>query len=126
MREMRMQGYNEMIRKVKPKAIICYGEPFKEMQGKIIHIDYAKTNNLNQKDAKDIFYIKKTVDTYVVKKVVAENENIPETTLQNHLKKILNGVGKATHQQEKVHAQERESQVLYARGLLCTLKQELR
>lgn len=32
-----------------------------------------------------------------------ENENIPETTLQNHLEKILNGVGKATHQQEKVH-----------------------
>lgn len=54
-----MQGYNEMIRKVKPKAIICYGEPFEEMQGRIIHIDYAKTNNLNQKDAKDIFYIKK-------------------------------------------------------------------
>lgn len=78
------------------------------MQGRIIHIDYAKTNNLNQKDAKDIFISKKTVDTYVVKKVVAalvvaENENIPETTLQNHLEKILNGVGKATHQQEKVH-----------------------
>lgn len=54
-----MQGYNEMIRKVKPKAVICYGEPFEEMHGKIIHIDYAKTNNLNQKDAKGIFYIKK-------------------------------------------------------------------
>lgn len=55
-----MQGYNEMIRKVKPKAVICYGEPFEDMQGKIIPIDYAKTNNLNQKGIKDIFYIKKT------------------------------------------------------------------
>ena len=57
-----MQGYNEMIRKVKPKAVICYGEPFEEMQGKIITVDYAKTNNLNQKGIKDIFYIKKTYE----------------------------------------------------------------
>lgn len=55
-----MQGYNEMIRKVKPKAVICYGEPFEEMQGRIIPIDYAKTNNLSPKSNKDIFYIKKT------------------------------------------------------------------
>lgn len=55
-----MQGYNEMIRKVKPKAIICYGEPFEEMQGKIIPIDYAKTNNLNSKSVSDVIYIKKT------------------------------------------------------------------
>lgn len=50
-----MQGYNEMIRKVKPEAVICYGKPFEEMQGKIIPIDYAKTNNLSTKT-----YIKKT------------------------------------------------------------------
>ena len=35
--------------------------------------------------------------------VVAENENIPEMTPQNHLGKISNGVEKVTHQQEKVH-----------------------
>ncbi|MBQ2848487.1 MAG: DUF4417 domain-containing protein [Clostridia bacterium] len=56
-----MQGYNEMIRKVKPKAVICYGEPFEEMQGKIIPIDYSKTNNLNSKSVSgDRIYIKKT------------------------------------------------------------------
>lgn len=55
-----MQGYNEMIRKVKPKSVICYGEPFEEMQGKIIPIDYAKTNNLNSKSISDRVYIKKT------------------------------------------------------------------
>lgn len=40
-----MQGYNELIRKIKPQAVICYGEPFEEMQGNIIPVDYAKTNN---------------------------------------------------------------------------------
>ncbi len=40
-----MQGYNELIRKIKTKAVICYGEPFEEMQGNIIPVDYAETNN---------------------------------------------------------------------------------
>lgn len=46
-----MAGYKEMLRRIKPKAIICYGEPFEEMDGKIIVIDYAKTNNLSQEKA---------------------------------------------------------------------------
>lgn len=41
-----MAGYKEMLRRIKPKAIICYGEPFEEMEGKLIVVDYAKTNNL--------------------------------------------------------------------------------
>lgn len=40
-----MQGYEEMMRKIKPQAVICYGEPFEEMKGKIIKVDYAQTNN---------------------------------------------------------------------------------
>lgn len=40
-----MQGYEEMMRKIKPKVVICYGEPFEEMKGKIITVDYAQTNN---------------------------------------------------------------------------------
>ena len=40
-----MQGYEEMMRKIKPKAVICYGEPFEEMNGKIITVDYAETNH---------------------------------------------------------------------------------
>ena len=40
-----MQGYEEMMRKIKPKAVICYGEPFEEIKGKIITVDYAQTNN---------------------------------------------------------------------------------
>lgn len=41
-----MAGYNEMLHRIKPTAIICYGEPFTEMKGNLITIDYAKTNNL--------------------------------------------------------------------------------
>lgn len=46
-----MAGYKEMLRRINPKAIICYGEPFEEMDGKLIVIDYAKTNNLSQEKA---------------------------------------------------------------------------
>lgn len=48
-----MQGYNEMLRRIKPEKIICYGKPFEEMKGNIIEVDYATTNNLD-----------KTFDTY--------------------------------------------------------------
>ena len=44
-----MQGYNEMLRRIEPNAIICYCEPFEEMEGNIIKIDYAETNRLLQK-----------------------------------------------------------------------------
>lgn len=59
-----MQGYNELIRKIKPKAIICYGEPFEEMQGKIITVDYAETNNLYSKNFNDSVFIHKTYVYY--------------------------------------------------------------
>ena len=60
-----LQGYNELIRKVKPQAVICYGEPFEEMQGKIITIDYAQTNNYTKEDDRKKGYIKK-VTGYVL------------------------------------------------------------
>ena len=44
-----MQGYKEMIKRIEPKAIICYSTPFEEMTGNIISINYAETNNLSSK-----------------------------------------------------------------------------
>lgn len=41
-----MLGYNEMLSRIKPSKIICYGKPFDEMKGDIIEVDYAQTNNL--------------------------------------------------------------------------------
>lgn len=44
-------GYNEMLSRIKPSKIICYGKPFEEMKGDIIKVDYAKTNNLQNQTA---------------------------------------------------------------------------
>ncbi len=35
-----LRGYNEMLKQINPQVVICYGKPFKEMQGNIIPIDY--------------------------------------------------------------------------------------
>lgn len=46
-----MLGYNEMLSRIKPSKIICYGKPFDEMKGDIIEVDYAKTNNLQKSNS---------------------------------------------------------------------------
>ena len=43
-----LQGYDEMLRKLKPNTVICYGTPFAEMKGKIIEVDYAESNHLSK------------------------------------------------------------------------------
>ena len=35
-----MRGYNEMLNRIQPDKIICYGTPFPEMQGDIIVVNY--------------------------------------------------------------------------------------
>ena len=39
-KEFFMKGYNEMFKRIKPEKIICYSEPFEEMEGDIIYVDY--------------------------------------------------------------------------------------
>lgn len=39
-KELFMKGYNEMLRRIEPELVICYSEPFPEMQGNILYIDY--------------------------------------------------------------------------------------
>ena len=60
-----MQGYNEMLRRIKPSKIICYGKPFDEMKGDIVEVDYATTNNLDKSFDSYGGYIKRSVG-YVV------------------------------------------------------------
>ncbi len=38
-----LKGYNEMLRQIEPSAIICFGEPFEEMRGRIIAVDYLSS-----------------------------------------------------------------------------------
>ena len=41
-----MRGYNEMLRKLEPEKIICFGSPFDEMQGNIITVDYRESRKV--------------------------------------------------------------------------------
>ena len=63
-KELFMQGYHELLRKIQPSAIICYGKPFEEMKGNVIEVDYNKTNNRTKR-----YVIHKTYifDDYVEK-----------------------------------------------------------
>lgn len=45
-----LQGYREMLRRIEPEAIICYAAPFDEMEGNVIHVDYAETNHLRPRE----------------------------------------------------------------------------
>ena len=49
-----MLGYNEMLSRIKPSKIICYGKPFDEMKGDVIEVDYGEANNLSKG-----YYVKK-------------------------------------------------------------------
>ena len=35
-----MQGFNYMLDRIEPEAIICFGKPFSEMKGNILTVDY--------------------------------------------------------------------------------------
>ena len=35
-----MKGYRELLRRVEPERIICYNEPFPEMEGNIVYVNY--------------------------------------------------------------------------------------
>ncbi len=39
-----MTGYNEMLRQLEPERIICYCDPFPEMTGNIIPVDYQRSS----------------------------------------------------------------------------------
>lgn len=43
-----MHGYNAMLNKLEPEAIICFGKPFKEMQGNIIEVDYIQSRKVER------------------------------------------------------------------------------
>lgn len=35
-----LRGYSAMLEKIQPTAVICFGDPFPEMQGNIVPVDY--------------------------------------------------------------------------------------
>ena len=41
-----MRGYNTMLEKIQPSKIICFGTPFKEMDGNIVNVDYMESRKV--------------------------------------------------------------------------------
>ena len=41
-----LRGYNAMLDKISPTAIICFGSPFEEMCGNIISVDYRSSRKV--------------------------------------------------------------------------------
>ncbi len=39
-KELFMNGYRELLRRIQPEYVICYSDPFPEMEGNIIYVDY--------------------------------------------------------------------------------------
>ena len=93
-----------MLRRIKPKAIICYGEPFVEMEGKLIVVDYAKTNNLSSEKqlGKPItkyiqgFILKGGGAPAVVGAVSELSPNFPAGIPQNVPGKVMSGAAEAS------------------------------
>lgn len=56
-----MQGFNEMLKRIHPSTVICYGKAFDEMKGNIIEVSYEETNNLKSTHSiTSLYYVKKT------------------------------------------------------------------
>lgn len=49
-KEFFLKGYNEMLQQLEPERIICYNEPFPEMQGNIVFVDYELSSWKYQND----------------------------------------------------------------------------
>ena len=41
-----LRGYNEMLKRIQPSKVICFGTPFPQMQGNIITIDYMASQKV--------------------------------------------------------------------------------
>ena len=41
-----MRGYNEMLKRIQPSKVICFGTPFPEMKGNIIAVDYMASRKV--------------------------------------------------------------------------------
>lgn len=80
-KEFFMKGYNEMLRRIEPRKIICYSEPFREMEGDIIYVDYELSGwkYLNSKSqGLPLAYN----DGIIVHKTILQPEGFPKTLLK--------------------------------------------
>ncbi len=68
-----MKGYNEMLKRIEPERIICYHEPFDEMKGNIIYVNYEQSSwKYQQKD----FELSQYSEYICGQKPLPENDNV--------------------------------------------------
>ncbi len=41
-----MNGYNAMLERIEPSAVICFGEPFPEMRGNVVTVEYRASRKV--------------------------------------------------------------------------------
>ncbi len=82
-----MKGYNEMIKRIEPSKIICYSEPFPEMKGNIIYVDYELSSwkYLNKNTINLLSTAKKGI---IIKKTIVQPVNL-------HMEPLNKGTGSA-------------------------------
>lgn len=49
-KELFLNGYKELLHRIEPEYIICYSEPFPEMEGNIIYVDYSLSSLQHMND----------------------------------------------------------------------------
>lgn len=43
-----MRGYNQMLKKIEPEGIICFGKPYDEMEGNLVVVDYLESRKVDR------------------------------------------------------------------------------
>ncbi len=72
-KEFFLNGYNEMLRRIEPEKVICYNQPFSEMQGNIIFVDYELSSWKYQNDE---YVPSKYIDYILGNKALPNGSNI--------------------------------------------------
>ena len=61
-----LKGYREMLRRIEPEVILCYHQPFPEMEGNIITVSYESSSWQSLREDKT--FTEKTANAIIVKK----------------------------------------------------------
>ncbi len=69
-----LKGYNEMLRRIQPAKIICYSQPFPEMEGEIIPVDYELSSWKYQNKSQEILHTQPSRGIMVTKTILQPDE----------------------------------------------------
>lgn len=69
-KEFFLKGYHEMLKRIEPAKIICYSEPFPEMKGDIIYVDYELSGWKHQNKSQENLLRNNTHDIIIYKTTV--------------------------------------------------------